>query len=101
MNFSSKLFKQSFLMVLFLLFNALGLAEGKWTYELFPPKKVIFPGLVADQWETQASIFIINNYRQLGKLGNAIPLYRGTWTRPSQEIETVQLDLDLMSYNLM
>lgn len=77
-------------------------AQEKRTHEFFPPKKVIFPGLVADPWETQASIFSINKYRFLGKIGNAIPLYRATWTPPlAQEMEIVQLDLDLLSYNLM
>ncbi|MBI3019539.1 MAG: DUF1207 domain-containing protein [Deltaproteobacteria bacterium] len=102
MNFPWKFFKQVFLISLFLLlFNALVFAQGKWTSEFFPPKKVIFPGLVADPWETQASIFAINNYKQIGKIGSAIPLYRSTWTHPSQEIEIVQLDFDLLSYNLM
>ncbi|MBI3016410.1 MAG: DUF1207 domain-containing protein [Deltaproteobacteria bacterium] len=86
----------------FLLLFLAGQAQGKWAYELFPPKKVIFPPLVADPWETQTSIFFINNYRQIGKIGSSFPIYKSTrQADPSQETETLQLNIEGLSYNSM
>ncbi|HBQ20722.1 MAG: hypothetical protein A2Z91_06970 [Deltaproteobacteria bacterium GWA2_38_16] len=85
--------KYSLFLIYFILFNT-ALAEDRWSYTFLPNKGRLFPGLVSDPWETQWALIALNRYRQHGKIGVVVPLYRA---RSDKKI--VQIGVDLLSFN--
>ncbi|MBI4040884.1 MAG: DUF1207 domain-containing protein [Deltaproteobacteria bacterium] len=77
-------------------------ASSPWAYETFPSQKFIFPGLVADPWETQCALFFMHHYKQHGKIGTRVPILQATQARVDLSTpKIIQMGVDLLVFQSM
>ncbi len=69
--------------------------EDNLQSSFFAKKEKVFTPLVADPWETQCSIYALNNHEWLGRIGTDMPLYQTQVWTPA----LFRLDLSLMTFN--